>query len=94
MIRRKNGTVSVFRCLYHPLLRSITFRFPLNHIGVVSSQIFAASIGNYDFIARFVALMGTNVIAIEPPEVAERVSDIFAALAAAYSDVESSGNQR
>ncbi|MBR6459664.1 MAG: WYL domain-containing protein [Actinomycetaceae bacterium] len=48
---------------------------------------------NYDFIARFVALMGTNVIAIEPPEVAERVSDIFAALAAAYSDVELSGKQ-
>ena len=43
---------------------------------------------NYDFIARFVALMGQSVIAVEPPEVAERVSAIFNTLAAPYSDDE------
>lgn len=50
---------------------------------------------NYDFIARFLALMGENVISVEPPEVAERVSTIFGALAAAYTDSdETSANQR
>lgn len=48
---------------------------------------------NYDFIARFLALMGENVIKVEPPEVAERVSAIFGTLAAAYTDSdESSGD--
>lgn len=40
---------------------------------------------NYDFIVRFLALMGQSVISIEPPEVAERVSSIFATLATAYT---------
>lgn len=41
---------------------------------------------NYDFIARFLALMGESVIKVEPPEVAERVSAIFDTLAASYTD--------
>lgn len=41
---------------------------------------------NYDFIARFLALMGENVLKVEPPEVAERVSAIFDTLATAYTN--------
>ncbi|MBR5950111.1 MAG: WYL domain-containing protein, partial [Actinomycetaceae bacterium] len=41
---------------------------------------------NYDFIARYVALMGRSVRSIEPAEVAERVHTIFTALATSYAD--------